>query len=198
MDSVLDRTEINTIILDTILFFKFEQRDFIHYNHNNFFELSGGQFLKQKEFCQLLMETWKNNVEYLSLREIYDKHFDENGEIKATHDEIFERKELQLLKDRLEELSIDVLDKEDYLVMNHDNSLHFIRYFFNREEFEVVKLVIDPAPSDEDEVVSIIFTYVTKRHEEREFPYTEQGITYREAHLSLEHSENDIIDKYFK
>lgn len=198
MDSVLDRTEINTIILDTILFSKSQQRDFIHYNHNNFFGLSGSQFIKQKEFCQLLMETWKNNVEYLSLREIYDKHFDENGEIKATHDEIFERKKLQLLKDRIEELSIDVLDKEDYLVMNHDNSLFLIRYFFNRKEFEVVKLVVYPTPSDEAEVENIIFTYVTQRHEKRAFPFTEQGITYKEAQLSIEHSEKNIIDKYIK
>ncbi|PRZ00185.1 hypothetical protein BY457_1069 [Marinilabilia salmonicolor] len=98
----------------------------------------------------------------------------------------------------MEKISIDVIDKEDYLVMFYDNSLIYINYYFYRKEFEVVKLVVDPVPSDEAEVAEVVFTYVTNRHEERAFPYSARGITYKEAHLSIENSENDIIDDFFK
>ncbi|WP_025007222.1 hypothetical protein [Marinilabilia salmonicolor] len=197
IDSVYNRIEINTLIFDTILFNKYEQRDDIFYDNTNFYCNYGTQFSKQETFYQLLLETWKNNNEYLSLKEINDKYFDKNGERKATPDKIFEREKIQSIKDRLKELSIDVIDEEDYLVINYNKSIIRISYYFYSKEFTVLKLIVEPFPTDDFEMTGIAAAYPTHKLKEKVFPYSERGITYKEVSLSKEKSENEIIEKYF-
>ena len=53
-------------------------------------------------------------------------------------------------------------------------------------------------PSDESEMKSIVAAYPIHKLHEKEFPYSERGITYKEVTLYKEKSEDEIIEKYFK
>lgn len=198
VDSKYKRIEINTWILDTILYNKYEQRDKIYYNNEYFYCNYGTHSSKQKKFYELLKETWRNNTNIQYLTELNDKYFDEEGQRKVTPDKKIERDMIQSIKNRLMELSIDVIDEDYYLVINYDNSIFRITYYFYSKEYTILKFNVNPMPSDESELKSIVAAYPIHKLDEIDFPYSERGITYNEVTLSKEKSKDEIIDKYFK
>lgn len=185
-------------MLDTVLFNKYEQRDDIFSKDFEFIILRNNEVERQEKFYNLLVDEWKKNKQLKKLKETNDKFFDEEGDRKITADNLFEREKIRSIKDELDKLSIKVIDEIDYLVLNYNNSIILIDYYFYSKKYTFLKLVVDPLPTDDYDIIAIAAMYPRQHHDSIVFPFSERGITYKEGYLSYENNEKDIIEKYFK
>ena len=197
-----DPIDTNKIIikvkkLKNILFSKIEQRDVLFSDDLDFRTYSGTSKVKQEQFYVLLTEVWKSNSNYNTLTQTNLKFFNDDGSKIITHDIIANREKLHSLKNKLNNINIEVIDKEDYLVLKYKNSIILMSYYFYSNKFNVLKLIVDPIPKDTMDMVIIAVSYRVHKHKEKKFPYTERGITYKDVKFSYEKTEKELIQKYF-
>ena len=198
----IDSIDTNKILievkkLEQILFSKREQRDVLFADDLVFRMPPGTSKVKQDEFYALLTDIWKTNSDYSSLTRTNRKFFNDDGSKIITHDIIVKREKLSSLKNELSEINIEVIDKEDYLVLEFKNSIILMSYSFYANKFNVLKLIVDPIPKDTMDMIVIAATYPVHKHKEKIFPYNERGVTYKDVKFSSEKTEKEIIEKYF-
>lgn len=199
----IDPIDTNRILiklkrLDTILINKREQKDDIFDEDLEFRPPYNSKIIDQEQFYLLLVKTWQSNVDYEELLNKYSRFYNNDGSEIITSGRQIERKKLDSLQNELKDLSFNLIDREDFIIIYLDNTIFLFSYDHIENEYSGFKIITEKKVDNDMDAMMIPIIYPIHKHGESKLPYTDRGLTIMSASKFNESSVDQILNKHFR